>query len=377
LQNIKDFIMASASNENKHTALRAVVWFAKFHLLVATAVVGFLAVAFLTSDWVLYVLEGTDARNMELRSQALEGLSISRVPDISTTFALPNNGVMSDEALAYMKYYGFIKFDGALSVKEVESVRKEKFRIEAELIAEGRTEINGVPLFRGTGSMSDSIHRIPFSSSRSKIIKDIIHDERFHSVKALIASFKGAGFSADSVRIGDREKDGVVFNSYMNLGDFSADSSKKKSVWSRNQLGWHTDGLRDIAYLRAPKAMLNFGIHLDTVDPNNGDAGLCLIPGTHNQHMWGFYFRKLYFFSNEADEKEICVKTTAGDVTVHDGRLWHRVEPAKEVGEHTLRRSIYVPYLTNDQPVEIKSKASSVPAYHRFAWILRMFKGGL
>ena len=151
----------------------------------------------------------------------------------------------------------------------------------------------------------------------------------------------------------------------------------KKSTWARNQLGWHTDGLRDIAYLRAPKAMLNFGVHLDTVNPYEGDAGLCLLPGTHNQHMLGFYFRKPYFFSNEPDPKEVCVPTTAGDVTVHDGRLWHRVQPAEGEGPQTLRRSMYVAYLTDDQPVEIKTAKSTIPFYHRLTGILRLFKGGL
>ena len=65
----------------------------------------------------------------------------------------------------------------------------------------------------------------------------------------------------------------------------------------------------------------------------------------------------------DPDEDEICVKTSAGDVTIHDGRLWHRVKPSQRP---SLRRSVYVPILTVDQPVEIKTVASSTPFYHYF-----------
>ena len=98
---------------------------------------------------------------------------------------------------------------------------------------------------------------------------------------------------------------------------------------SRPGLGWHTDALRDIAYGRTPQAMLNFGIHFDAVDPAHGDAALCLIPRTHRQGTLGFLFRKAYFLSVGADRDELCIATSAGDVTVHDGRLWHRVRPAR------------------------------------------------
>ena len=232
------------------TARRLIVRVFLFHIAAALSLVAFLAVAFTVTPYFLSIVEKSERRIDSLKKAALDGLSLADVPSIDTTFTLPPMGEsVTEEQLAFMKYYGFIKFDGALAVDEVESMRAEKFRIEKELIDQGRTEINGVPLFRGTGAMNRSIHRIPFSSTRSEIIRNIIHDERFRPVRALIASFKGAGFTPSSVRIGDSEKDGVVYNSYMNLGA----SGEKKSTWARNQLGWHTDGLRDIAYLRAPK----------------------------------------------------------------------------------------------------------------------------
>ena len=79
-------------------------------------------------------------------------------------------------------------------------------------------------------------------------------------------------------------------------------------------------------------------------------------------------FRKPYFVSHRPDPAEICIETEPGDLTVHDGRLWHRVERSPHVGVASLRRSMYLPYLTG--PYEPKSDASPMPAYHRLgAWM--------
>jgi len=158
-------------------------------------------------------------------------------------------------------------------------------------------------------------------------------------------------------RIGDAEKDGVVINRYLNV---------EGSAYPR--LGWHTDGLRDLFYGRMPVRMLNIGLHLDDCPADNG--GLRLIPGTHTQHFFRMCFRKLYFLSHAPDPEEIVVETEPGDVTVHDGRLWHRVARATTDGTLRLRRTMYVPYLT-DPIVEEKHDGSPTPGYHRLGMLLR------
>ena len=57
-------------------------------------------------------------------------------------------------------------------------------------------------------------------------------------------------------------------------------------------------------------------------------------------------FRKPYFVSHGEDPAEVCVETEPGDLTVHDGRLWHRVARSQLHGRASLRRSMYLPYLT-------------------------------
>jgi hypothetical protein len=120
-------------------------------------------------------------------------------------------------------------------------------------------------------------------------------------------------------------------------------------------MGWHTDALRDIFYGNKVMPMLNVGIHLDYSSTDNG--GLRLLPGTHNKGMRTLLFKKLYFVNNKADKREIGLSVEPGDLTIHDGRLWHRVAQSPFVGEKSRRRVMYVPIITGKfQPKTEESK---------------------
>jgi ectoine hydroxylase-related dioxygenase (phytanoyl-CoA dioxygenase family) len=80
-------------------------------------------------------------------------------------------------------------------------------------------------------------------------------------------------------------------------------------------------------------------------------------------------FGKPYFVSHADDPDEVCVETEPGDLTVHDGRLWHRVARSRHEGAASLRRSMYLPYLSG--PYEPKSDASPTPLYHRLGEWMR------
>lgn len=112
--------------------------------------------------------------------------------------------------------------------------------------------------------------------------------------------------------------------------------------------------------------MLNIGLHLDVCTRDNG--GLRILPGTHSQGFLSMCFRKPYFVWHRPDPAEICVETEPGDLTVHDGRLWHRVARSTRTGAASLRRSMYLPYLIG--PYEPKDERSVTPAYHTLgAWL--------
>ncbi len=258
---------------------------------------------------------------------------------IDTRFTLGEQ--ITDEQQNFLDYYGFLHFEQVAKPDEVQTLLSEIDRVEEQLLAEGRRRINGIPLFMGNFmGLRPFIQRFAFTSHFSSWLREFLSSPRFEPIRRLID---------EDARIGQDEKDGVVLNRYFN---------GKGSIYPR--LGWHTDGLRDLFYLRMPQQMLNVGLHLD--DIGDGDGGLCLIPGTHRQGFLAMCFRKLYFISHGADSEEICVSTRAGDLTVHDGRLWHRVQRSKQVGEASLRRTMYVPFLTG--PFEPKDEGSPTPGYH-------------
>ena len=55
--------------------------------------------------------------------------------------------------------------------------------------------------------------------------------------------------------------------------------------------------------------------------------------------------------------------------------IWCVLMPYREGGQ-TVRRSAFVPILTDEQPYEPKGEGSAVPFYHYLGMALRWAKGG-
>ena len=103
-------------------------------------------------------------------------------------------------------------------------------------------------------------------------------------------------------------------------------------------------------------------------EPTTKESGaLRLIPGSHRQGFWSMLTRKRYFLDHGDDPEEVCLEAEAGDLTIHDGRLWHRVGRAELEGEASMRRTMYVPYISG--PYEPKTDSSPTPLYHYLQWI--------
>jgi len=262
---------------------------------------------------------------------------------------------LGDEITAVQRTFfdrhGYLVFNQVARPDEVTAILGEVDRIQAEWIAEGRTHVHGIPLFVGRDPDGQPfIQRFTFTSMFSPFLRKFVLDDRFEPVRKLVG---------DDARVGHDEMDGVVFNRYV-----------KATGSAYPRLGWHTDGLRDLAYFRMPEAMFNIGMHYDRIAPEDG--GLRLIPGSHKQGLWDMCFRKFYFFDHREDPAEIMVETWPGDLTVHDGRLWHRVAPSSKDGWDSLRRSMYVPYQTG--PAIRRTDDSPTPIYHRIGQVQRWWK---
>lgn len=255
---------------------------------------------------------------------------------------------------AFLDRHGYIVFDRVASPTEVNTILAEVDRVEHDLLAAGKTKVYGVPVWFGFDpDGKDFLYRLGFTSVHSPYLAAFVRHDRFDPVRRLIG---------DDARIGDQEKDGVVFNRYV-----------KAEGSLRPNLAWHTDALRDVFYNRKmPGPMLNVGLHFDRIRP--GDGGLRVLPGTHTQSAFSTLFSKIHFVTQTPDPKEVAVETWPGDLTVHDGRMWHRVEASPKSGWESLRRSMYVPYVRDTYTP--KSEASATPAYMRlFDTIMRWRRG--
>ncbi|MDQ1089975.1 MULTISPECIES: phytanoyl-CoA dioxygenase family protein [unclassified Siphonobacter] len=264
---------------------------------------------------------------------------------MSQTFVF--NKALTEEQRQYFKTHGIIQFKQFVDRATVQEFIREVNRVEQHLLKTNTEKVNGIPLKFGENERGDRmIQRLAFTSHYSQKLRDFLRDPRFQLLLELLGPYEG--------RIGENEKDGLVVNHYVNTP-----TSQFK------QLGWHTDSPRDLFLGTRIQPMLNVGLHLDDCSQANG--GLRVLTGTHEQSIWKLLFRKKYFIDNNPDPKETGFEIEAGDLTIHDGRLWHRVQQSPFIGEKSRRRVMYIPIITGEYSP--KHAESPTPFYHKLGSI--------
>jgi len=260
---------------------------------------------------------------------------------------------VTDEQLNFFHRYGLIQFKNFISKEKVAIFLAELKRIEAQLLKDDVRKINGIPLRIGVDvDGSPLIQRMCFASQYSDILKEFLHSEQIRSLIKLLEPYEG--------RISENEKDGLVVNHFINTENSSF-----------SQMGWHTDSPRDIFLGSRILPMLNVGVHLDDCPMSNG--GLRVLPGTHNKGWFTLFFKKRYYTDKRPDPNETGLDIEAGDLTVHDGRIWHRVQQSPYIGEASRRRVMYIPIITG--AYKPKDANSKTPFYHRLDQKMN-FSGG-
>jgi ectoine hydroxylase-related dioxygenase (phytanoyl-CoA dioxygenase family) len=252
---------------------------------------------------------------------------------------------LTQEQVSFFNKNGVIVFRKVLNSSTVDFFKQEVARIENQWLHEGRDKINGVPLKFGVDENGKTIiQRLCFLSLHSPALHEFLLDPRLQALLELLYPYEG--------RIAENEKDGLILNHYVRT---------PQSKFS--QMGWHTDSPRDLFLGQKIMPMLNVGIHLDSCPFENG--GLRVLPGTHKQGVLRLLFRKKYFIDNNADPREVGFDIEAGDLTVHDGRIWHRAQQSPYEGAASRRRVMYVPIITGKYMP--KNARSKTPFYHRLA----------
>ncbi len=261
--------------------------------------------------------------------------------DINKKYKLVDK--VEDEHVAFYNKYGFVHYQNFITDEQIQRILKSLNEGYEKLVAEGRENINGIPINYGFDENGKSIvHRLPFSNLIADEVAKLYDDPRFKLLAKFIPDYES--------RLGLKEKDGVVTNYYINT-----DKSNFR------QMGWHTDVTRDVMVGKKLFPMINVGICLD--DSNETNGGLRIIPGSQRQSVMSMLFTKVQFVNTKKDPKEIMLTTKAGDLTLHDGRTWHRVGKSPHMGAKSRRRVMYVPLICG--PVKERDENGKTPFYHK------------
>jgi len=271
---------------------------------------------------------------------------LKNIPEVPR-FELKNG--LRKEHISFFNENGFILFKNFIPGDTVTLFIKEIEAIEKKWLDNNIEKVNGVPLKFGQEETGKKIiQRMVFLSLYSNVLHEFLQDTRLASLSQLLYPYDG--------RIAENEKDGLILNHYIH-----APSS------SFTKMGWHTDSPRDLFYGHKIMPMLNIGVHLDSCGYENG--GLRVLPGTHKQGMLRLLFGKKYFIDHNPDPDEIGFDIEAGDLTVHHGSIWHRVQLSNKYGEESRRRVLYVPMITGKY--KPKHEDSKTPFYHHLQNFLK------
>jgi len=249
-------------------------------------------------------------------------------------------GTLTKDQIDFFNKNGFIHFENYASRETVNDIIESTESVQAQWIANKVQKINGVPIKYGVDENGKTIvQRFAFTNQYSKAVERFTAAPGLEALKVLMPA---------GSRLGLNEKDGVVFNHYVN--------TEGSNFF---HMGWHTDSARDIFYGKKVAPMLNIGFYLDDSGADKG--GLRILPGTHKQSLWDLLFRKKYYLNNFADDSEVLVEAKAGDLVIHDGRIWHRVAASPLTGAPSRRRVMYIPMIVGKyQP---KHEKSATPLY--------------
>jgi hypothetical protein len=265
------------------------------------------------------------------------------LPRANRVIAIPDfelDGSVTPEQVDFFETYGFIRFKRFVPRARARELYEAVLEVDRALVASGREQLNGVPLIFGRRDDGTRyVQRICFASLQHEALRRFLTDPRF----AAICAVAGPDF-----RIGEDERDGMVVNRFRN-----EPGAKYK------RLGWHTDSLRDLFYLEKPRRYLNVGFYF--TDSPIEVGGLRVLPCTHNQSVASMLTQKLHFVDDAPDPAELAITAEAGDLTFHDGRMWHRTAIAERTGDASERCVSYLPLMNG--PVKRKSEKSATPLY--------------
>ena len=260
------------------------------------------------------------------------------LPRANRVIAIPDfelDGRLTPEQVDFFETYGFIRFKRFVPRERALALYQAVLEVDRALVAEGREQINGVPLIFGTPGRRHPVrpaHLLRLAPARGAAPLP----------RRIRGSPRSATSPAPTSAIAEDERDGMVVNRFRN-----EPGAKYK------RLGWHTDSLRDLFYLEKPRRYLNVGFYF--TDSPIEVGGLRVLPCTHNQSIASMLTQKIHFVDDAPDPGELAITAEAGDLTFHDGRMWHRT--AHRRAHRRRERALRLVPAADERPGEAQDRA--------------------
>ncbi len=242
---------------------------------------------------------------------------------------------LSDADRAHLAQHGWLRVRGVLDAAEIAALRQALDAAVQGLRDEGRETVLGLPLLFTDLGGERTIGRLAYASHYVPLVAELVHDQRFDPLRRLVAP---------EAVLAERCRMGVIFNDLRGIPG------------GTSHMGWHTDGHKQLFRGRWPVQNLQMCLHLDDAPAALG--GVRVLPGTHTQGLWGLLFGKLLFVDKRPDRREVALEAGAGDVTIYDGRLWHRTDPGSVTGSR--RRQLWLKYLAAPEPDRTEQSPASL-----------------
>ncbi len=237
---------------------------------------------------------------------------------------------------AHLNEHGWLRVPGVVSAQELLVLQEALDAAAQELLDQGRETVLGLPLlFSATPDGGRRVARLAYASHYVPAVAQLVHDPRFDTFRRLVHP---------DAQLAERSRMGVIYNDLHGVPGGSS------------QMGWHTDGHKLLFRGRWPVENLQICLHLD--DAPAAAGGVRVLPGTHNQGLGGLLFGKLLFVDKRPDVAELPLEASAGDVTIYDGRLWHRTDPGEL--PDSRRRQLWLKYLAEPEPERTETTPASL-----------------
>ena len=107
--------------------------------------------------------------------------------------------------------------------------------------------------------------------------------------------------------------------------------------------------------------MLNVGLYLDDCPLEKGGVRIYQAPTSKVFPV--FSEISPMFFNHNPDPREVPLVVRRGDLTIHDGRAWHRTAKVVVTGESSRRRTMYMAWI--DEPYDPRDESSQTPLFKR------------